>query len=105
MQQKHGLLTRMVQNHCQSRKVPHLCQFGVKKPAGSQESPPNSASDSRSRKRSLQDADEQSLPFESAQDVAEDGLKAWGYMPGHVHYSLGRADTEVRFQGMAVALN
>jgi hypothetical protein len=31
-----------------------------------------------------------------ALDEVEDGLKAWGYMPGHVHYKLGQ-ENEVRF--------
>jgi REP element-mobilizing transposase RayT len=26
------------------------------------------------------------------QEELEDGLKVWGYMPGHVHYKVGNAE-------------
>ncbi|KAF2849056.1 hypothetical protein T440DRAFT_490894 [Plenodomus tracheiphilus IPT5] len=84
-------------NHCQARKVPHLCQFSVKK--AQQESPSESgresSSDTRGRKRSAPDSNELSslpLPHASAQDETQDGLRLWGYMPGHAHYKISHID-------------
>jgi hypothetical protein len=52
--------------------------------------------DSQGQKRSLPDSSEvSSLSWDSAQDAPDNGLKAWGYMPWHVHYNLRRADAEV----------
>ncbi|KAF2710578.1 hypothetical protein K504DRAFT_501836 [Pleomassaria siparia CBS 279.74] len=82
-------------NHCQARKVPHLCQFVQKRTGVQQESPSDHANDFRGKKRSLPDSPEGSfLVGDNSQDAFDDGLKAWGYMPGHVHYNLGYADTE-----------
>ncbi|KAF2108256.1 hypothetical protein BDV96DRAFT_504972 [Lophiotrema nucula] len=79
-------------NHCQARKVPHLCQFGPKK--GHQESPTTSSESKVGQKRALVELSEElSLSREnSGQDEPQDGLKAWGYMPGHVHYKIGQLD-------------
>ncbi|KAF1830678.1 hypothetical protein BDW02DRAFT_572790 [Decorospora gaudefroyi] len=80
-------------NHCQARKVPHLCQFSVKKVQ--QESPPESAresssNDARGLKRSApESAEPQFVSQDGDQEELEDGLKMWGYMPGHVHYKVG----------------
>jgi hypothetical protein len=85
-------------NHCQARKVPHLCQFSVKR--GQLESSPesareNSASSTKGTKRSAPDSAEPHFLSQSqdgdSEDL-EDGLKAWGYMPGHVHYKVGTVD-------------
>jgi hypothetical protein len=52
---------------------------------------------STGQKRSLPESTEvSSLSQDSGHDEPGDGLKAWGYMPGHVHYNLSRADGEVR---------
>ena len=50
-------------------------------------------SDTRGQKRSLpESAESSSLSQDSGQDEPEDGLKIWGYMPGHVYYNLSYAD-------------
>ncbi|KAF1975957.1 hypothetical protein BU23DRAFT_566161 [Bimuria novae-zelandiae CBS 107.79] len=47
----------------------------------------------RGRKRSQPDAtDTSSNGVDGEQDEPEDGLKIWGYMPGHYHHQLGRLD-------------
>ncbi|CBX92036.1 hypothetical protein LEMA_P047420.1 [Plenodomus lingam JN3] len=81
-------------NHCQARKVAHLCQFSAKKTL--QESTPESgresSSETRGRKRSAPDPSEPSslsFPHASVPAGGQDGLKIWGYMPGHVHYKIG----------------
>ncbi|KAJ4294368.1 hypothetical protein N0V90_008058 [Kalmusia sp. IMI 367209] len=52
-------------------------------------------SESRGRKRSQPDPSEiSSSGVDGEQDEPEDGLKLWGYMPGHVHYNLNRVDGE-----------
>ncbi|KAF1937524.1 hypothetical protein EJ02DRAFT_356622 [Clathrospora elynae] len=83
-------------NHCQSRKVPHLCQFSVKKLQ--QDSPPesswdNSSNDARGQKRSAPDSAEPKFISQNGEEEElEDGLKVWGYMPGHVHYKVGNGE-------------
>ncbi|KAL5462329.1 hypothetical protein PMIN06_001694 [Paraphaeosphaeria minitans] len=85
-------------NHCQARKVPHLCQFGTKR--SQQPSPLESASrektaETRARKRSQPDStDPSSNGLDGEYDEPEDGLKIWGYMPGHVHYNIGKTNGE-----------
>ncbi|KAH7094460.1 hypothetical protein FB567DRAFT_4171 [Paraphoma chrysanthemicola] len=82
-------------NHCQARKVAHLCQFTVRKLQ--QESPPDSArepsNEARGRKRSLPGSPNATLAL-SDPDAgdSEDGLRMWGYMPGHVHFKVGPAE-------------
>ncbi|KAH7084816.1 hypothetical protein BKA63DRAFT_399617 [Paraphoma chrysanthemicola] len=82
-------------NHCQARKVAHLCQFTVRK--SQQDTPPESArepsNEARGRKRSLSGSPNATVAL-SDPDVgdSEDGLKLWGYMPGHVHYKVGPAE-------------
>ncbi|KAF2021511.1 hypothetical protein BU24DRAFT_362141 [Aaosphaeria arxii CBS 175.79] len=79
-------------NHCQARKVPHLCQFGQKKIEQKQSS---AQADVRGQKRDFkEDHDEQDSVVENGPDDVENGLKAWGYMPGHVHYALASNDEE-----------
>ncbi|KAF2872342.1 hypothetical protein BDV95DRAFT_491779 [Massariosphaeria phaeospora] len=81
-------------NHCQSRKVPHLCQFGQKKVQ--QDSNPSSISSeavNEPKKRTFTEAsDSAAVSLGSPYDEGENGLKAWGYMPGHVHYNLSKFD-------------
>lgn len=36
------------------------------------------------------------MPQEGQSEQIEDGLKVWGYMPGHVHWKVGAVD-EVSF--------
>ncbi|KAF2690949.1 hypothetical protein K458DRAFT_412264 [Lentithecium fluviatile CBS 122367] len=81
-------------NHCQARKVPHLCQFGQKKiqQASPSENCRERQSESRGQKRSLPESTEVSSVSQDGQDEPEDGLKMWGYMPGHVHYNLSRTN-------------
>ena len=56
----------------------------------------NSASSIKGTKRSAPDsAEPQFLSQDGEQEELEDGLKAWGYMPGHVHYKVGGVE-EVR---------
>ncbi|KAF2625222.1 hypothetical protein BU25DRAFT_412673 [Macroventuria anomochaeta] len=83
-------------NHCQARKVAHLCQFAVKKPQ--HESPIDSArevsGESRGQKRCHPNSFEgaSTLPQNGEAGQSEDGLKVWGYMPGHVHWKVGATD-------------
>ncbi|KAF2471761.1 uncharacterized protein BDR25DRAFT_260304 [Lindgomyces ingoldianus] len=80
-------------NHCQARKVPHLCQFGQRK--GWKESSTESPPELRGQKRSNADSNKESPPFRYvSSEGGQDGLRAWGYMPGHVHFTLGRASLE-----------
>ncbi|ORY11153.1 fungal-specific transcription factor domain-domain-containing protein [Clohesyomyces aquaticus] len=89
-------------NHCQSRKVPHLCQFGPRKVQT--DSSPDSSQNCRSLKRSNEEIDEESPPISDGTDKeTENGLKAWGYMPGHVYYNLGRDDPEEFHSSTALA--
>ncbi|KAF1921751.1 hypothetical protein BDU57DRAFT_435998 [Ampelomyces quisqualis] len=81
-------------NHCQARKVAHLCQFGSKKmhQDSSTDSTRESSSDARGRKRSFPESNEAPASAQNGdQKEPEDGLKFWGYMPGHVHYKVGMA--------------
>lgn len=79
-------------NHCQARRVPQLCQFSVKR--AQQEPSPESAragssSNTQGVKRSAPDlAKPHFVRQNSEHEVLEDGLKVWGYMPGHVHYKV-----------------
>lgn len=51
----------------------------------------------RGQKRALPESiDGSTLSQDSTQGETEDGLKMWGYMPGHVHYNLSCANGEVR---------
>jgi hypothetical protein len=114
-------------NHCQARKVPHLCQFAIGQKKSQQASPSEISryagnpvpitssqqqgggdvnmvsfrdrpSDARGQKRSLSDSGEaSSLSQDSGQDEPEDAIKLWGYMPGHVHYDMNHLDFEVGF--------
>ncbi|XPT00697.1 hypothetical protein M3J09_009847 [Ascochyta lentis] len=83
-------------NHCQARKVAHLCQFAVKK--SQQESPiefvRESLNESKSLKRSHPNSSEGISTTSEGGEAGqiEDGLKAWGYMPGHVHWKVGSVD-------------
>ncbi|EDP89910.1 hypothetical protein SNOG_20054 [Parastagonospora nodorum SN15] len=82
-------------NHCQARKVAHLCQFGAKK--AQQESPPDSnresSNESRGQKRSFPEPSETSSSEQPGDmEEPEDGLKIWGFMPGHVHYKVGNVE-------------
>ncbi|KAH6639385.1 hypothetical protein C7974DRAFT_130367 [Boeremia exigua] len=87
-------------NHCQARKVAHLCQFAIKKSQheSSTDSVRESLDEGRLQKRSRPDSpsadDVATLPHNSEVDQrAEDSLKVWGYMPGHVHWKVGTVDT------------
>ncbi|KAF2127446.1 hypothetical protein P153DRAFT_377670 [Dothidotthia symphoricarpi CBS 119687] len=89
-------------NHCQARKVAHLCQFGVKK--AQEESPTESIretpSEVRGQKRSFQSQEsfESSGASSGQSEEPEDGLKVWGYMPGHIHYKIGTVEDGSRRQ-------
>ena len=59
----------------------------------------NSSSETKTLKRSAPDSAELQLVSQNGQlEEIEDGLKVWGYMPGHVHYKVGAAE-EVRSPG------
>ncbi|EUC26758.1 hypothetical protein COCCADRAFT_31537 [Bipolaris zeicola 26-R-13] len=79
-------------NHCQARKIPQLCQFFVKR--AQQESLPASARASSSsntqgvKRRALDSAKPHFVKQNDEYEVLEDGLKAWGYMSGHIHYRV-----------------
>ncbi|KAF1960472.1 hypothetical protein CC80DRAFT_489604 [Byssothecium circinans] len=84
-------------NHCQVRKVPHLCQFGARKAQllsstelASQEKRSITANDSKGLKRSLDELGGIDAPEVEPDGDQRDGLKMWGYMPGHLHYNLSR---------------
>ena len=50
----------------------------------------------RGRKRSQPDTtDISSAGLDSEHEEPEDGLKIWGYMPGHVHFNLGYTNGRV----------
>lgn len=50
----------------------------------------------RGRKRSQPDSTEPSSNgLNGDDDEPEDGLKIWGYMPGHAHYSIGNGNGKV----------
>jgi hypothetical protein len=54
------------------------------------------SAETRGLKRSQPDSTEPSSNgLDVEHDEPEDGLKIWGYMPGHVHFNLGRANGEV----------
>ncbi|KAF7448163.1 Fungal-trans domain containing protein [Pyrenophora tritici-repentis] len=53
----------------------------------------NSSSEPKTLKRSAPDsAEPQFISQNGEHEEIEDGLKVWGYMPGHVHYKIGNAD-------------
>jgi len=55
------------------------------------------SSEIRGQKRSLPESTEvSSFGAGDGSDELEDGLKVWGYMPGHVHYNLNQNEGEVR---------
>lgn len=107
-------------NHCQSRKVPHLCHFASMSSAVPTRKASASSSSTLSGSRSLSDAtdprnavsgprDSGLLPFKRNRDDQEttdlpapsdsltniDTLKAWGYMPGNVHMqNIGRTKSD-----------
>ncbi|PVI00614.1 hypothetical protein DM02DRAFT_671841 [Periconia macrospinosa] len=89
-------------NHCQARKVPHLCQFGTKKAKSSppvdstaRDRPEETVTDLRGSKRSFDDSIESSeVDGDGVPGDYGNGLKMWGYMPGHVHYSLNHSSDE-----------
>lgn len=51
------------------------------------------SAETRGRKRSPPESIE--LSSNGQDGEPEDGLKIWGYMPGHVHYNIGNANGEV----------
>jgi hypothetical protein len=56
-----------------------------------------SSRDATRRKRSGSGNEtDNSLSFEPPAPDGDDGLTAWGYMPGHPHYDLHRATGDVR---------
>jgi hypothetical protein len=65
-------------NHCQSRKVSHLCQFTPKKTSTDSESPKNESSEEKKRKRDEPDND---LNEGDNEDLSTaDALRALGYL-------------------------
>lgn len=51
----------------------------------------------RGRKRSYPEStDAESIGLNGDQEEPEDGLKIWGYMPGHVHFNLSSPNRRVR---------
>lgn len=59
------------------------------------------SSELRGQKRSLPESTEATAASQEntqqAEEEPEDGLRMWGYMPGHVHYNLTCAGAEVRY--------
>jgi hypothetical protein len=52
-----------------------------------------SSSDARGQKRSFPDSNEAPAGAQDDdQEEPEDGLKVWGYMPGHVHFKVGMGE-------------
>ncbi|KAF2199494.1 hypothetical protein GQ43DRAFT_457134 [Delitschia confertaspora ATCC 74209] len=84
-------------NHCQARKLPHLCQFGQAK-STSTECASDRSRDTKIRKRSNYGSRlscPATLTFHGSQEEdSTKGLKALGYMPGHLHFHLGNGDSE-----------
>jgi hypothetical protein len=59
----------------------------------------------RGQKRALPESTEAfSMSHNSGQDEPEDGLKMWGYMPGHLHYNLSCSDGDVSFALPVISL-
>lgn len=85
-------------NHCQARKVPHLCEFVQKRLDSKTTSTSTSSGETRGQKRQAPESSigEPALSQDSSEEGVEDGLKAWGYMPGHVHYMLASVEDDVR---------
>lgn len=55
------------------------------------------SNENRGQKRSLPEStDVSSTSQDGTQEEVEDGLKMWGYMPGHVHYHLSKSEGDVR---------
>ncbi|KAF2742459.1 hypothetical protein M011DRAFT_267128 [Sporormia fimetaria CBS 119925] len=78
--------------HCLSRRLPHLCDFSQQfKPASGIVETRSSTPCSESRKRGPEEAIEES---QTETELAEDGLKAWGFMPSHSHYQLPAVRSE-----------
>jgi hypothetical protein len=64
-----------------------------------------SSNDARGRKRSLPESSEAPLVTQNVDvEEPEDGLKLWGYMPGHVHYKVGAAEVVRRSSLSGVTL-
>jgi hypothetical protein len=52
--------------------------------------------ESRGRKRSYPESNNiESVGLNDDDEEPEDGLKIWGYMPGHVHFNLGHTNGRV----------
>ncbi|KAF2185486.1 hypothetical protein K469DRAFT_575932 [Zopfia rhizophila CBS 207.26] len=92
-------------NHCQARKVPHRCQFGQKKTQESASdasrytntitTAPTLFRTDMAIKRSITDTEKSpSAVYDDPNDDPSEGLKVWGYMPGHVHYNLCSGQSE-----------
>ncbi|KAF2098344.1 hypothetical protein NA57DRAFT_77134 [Rhizodiscina lignyota] len=93
-------------NHCQARKVAHLCHFGPKKAGGSEKAPADITLDAKTRKRDADETEEEQkagiAPLGGIGDQG-DGLKAWGYDPSHYNYNLGTLVSEMTLQGATTA--
>ncbi|CAN8097712.1 unnamed protein product [Discula destructiva] len=82
-------------NHCQARKVPHLCQFASPKKAGAGGSDlcggaANSAKVSGKRKASSFQPDSFAVAAPDPDQGLSDGLAQLGYMIGHDFFNLAK---------------
>ncbi|KAJ4985214.1 trascription factor [Stagonosporopsis vannaccii] len=82
-------------DHCQARKVAHLCQFVVKRlqhdsrQGCARDSFEGKIGQKRSPLSPLDEASTPALLLAHGNVHGEDSLKAWGYMPGHVLWKVG----------------
>lgn len=92
-------------NHCQARKVAHLCQFAVKKqpPESQIDHPGQNRTEKKGRKRSCPASSEEAIALPQTGEFGQsnDGLRAWGYMPGHVHWKVGGVDNSAAATNLA----
>ncbi|KUI53423.1 hypothetical protein VP1G_00924 [Cytospora mali] len=81
-------------NHCQARKVPHLCQFASRKVITPESDTSTAlAKLSRKRKEDSLESDSPALADEPNHGLS-DGLAKLGYMPSHGVFALTKSSTD-----------
>ncbi|ROV94142.1 hypothetical protein VPNG_09364 [Cytospora leucostoma] len=81
-------------NHCQARKVPHLCQFASRKTITPEsETSAGRTKLSRKRKEDRLESDSPALIVEPKHGLS-DGLAKLGYMPSHGVFALARSSAD-----------
>ncbi|PSS03380.1 hypothetical protein BD289DRAFT_478550 [Coniella lustricola] len=75
-------------NHCQARKVPHLCQFASRKPQTADSSLANAPPKLSNKRKEETFASDLAAIEDDPDHGLSDGLARLGYMPGHDFYTL-----------------